>query len=137
MVPFDATAQQQVVNIAAECGLAADAFKVDVDGGGDIYLIVKSRDLSDNKLSCLVTRERREPYPIVIFEREQLTRRYVKIQNNVGREESRRWLQRRGMLSSLPEFDPSSENLDQFARRMENYCGFQAGVVLRAISPNL
>ena len=137
MVPIDATPQQQVVSAVAECGMAQDSFSVDIDGGGDIYVFVRSPDLSDTSLRCLSASERRKPYPIVLFETESITRRYQRFQNALARQESREWLRDHGKLAGIPEFNPNAESLDQFARKLEGFCGFQLGVVLKVVSPTL
>jgi hypothetical protein len=74
--------------------------------------------------------ERVSPYPIVTFENAALAERNNKLQHQQARAEAKEWLRERGLLASLPEFDPLSESADEFAQRIEQFCGIEPGSAL-------
>jgi hypothetical protein len=93
-------------------------------------ILVKSKSLTDEQLHCLSGLEGSSPYPIVILENAELTRRSYHLQHQQERVDAKEWLRARNLLASLPSYNPAAETVSQFARRLEAFCGIEPGSML-------
>jgi hypothetical protein len=131
ILPIDPAVHQQLELAVEQCRVpVAEVVITYEDLLQSEQILVKSKSLPDQQLQCLSTVQRARPYPVVIFENGDLTRRNYKLQSEQARVDAREWLQRKGLLSTLPSYDPNSETILQFAKRMEQFCGIERGSML-------
>jgi hypothetical protein len=122
---------QQLERAVEQCGVpASEAVITYEDWLQGEQIVVKSTSLTDEQLRCLSALARRNPYPVVFFENAELTKRDIELQHQQHRREAREWLRARNLLATLPSYDPQTESISEFARRIERFCGIEAGSVL-------
>ena len=92
--------------------------------------MVRSKSLSDTQLRCLGEVQRSTLSPIVFFESPELSRRHHELEREAGRQEARAWLRERGLIDSLPVYNPKTEGLAEYARRIEAFCRIEPGTML-------
>jgi hypothetical protein len=129
--PIDPAIHQQLERAVEACGLSpADVTITYEDWLQSEQILVKSKSLSDEQLRCLSSIERASPHPIVVIANADLTKRNIELQHERDRADAKQWLRERGLFDSLPEYDPKSETVPEFAKRMERFCGIKPGSVL-------
>jgi hypothetical protein len=131
ILPIDPAVYQQLERAVEQCGLTpTDVAITYEDFLQSDQILVKSKSLAGGQLRCLSKVEGASPYPIVVFENADLTKRSFELQHEQERTDSKEWLRERGLLASLPAYDPKSETVAEFARRIEKYCGIEPGSML-------
>ena len=103
---------------------------MEIGGGGDLYVTIKTKPLTDHQITCLSASERHPPHPILMFSDQDVSRRYYELQHQQERVDAKEWLRARGLLAALPSYNPNSETVSQFAARIEQFCSIKPGSIL-------
>ena len=131
ILPIDAGIHQQLVQAVERCGISTGEVQITyADDLQSELIYVRSKELNDDHLRCLHRVQRTAPYPIVLFEEDAISSRDMELQRLAEKAAATTWLRERGMLDTLPSYDPAVESAGQFAEHVELFCGFQAGSIL-------
>lgn len=130
--PVDPAAGERArLRVAVNCRIEADRLAIERTEP-DLAGLVLNGDgpLSDGQLLCYGDAlAGSDLYPSI--GNEALSRRYDRLVRQAGHANARRFLRQLGLLSRAPR-RLRGEPLEQFARRLERYCGVPRRSVLRA-----
>lgn len=114
------------------CGIASGQVTVayeDVLQDYNIAISASAEALSEEQYLCLARLALENAYTIS-FEDDEARARLWHATQKAELELARSWLEDRGMLASLPLFDPAREDLATYVRALEAYCGVSPGTAL-------
>lgn len=133
MIDLPPPTYQQTIEAVARCDIpranVGVAYKDYLQS--DEVTISDVGELTDQKLLCLKAAV--HPFYILTIENEVQQAAYYRLlrveDRPVERKEAQEWLRSRGLLDSIPKFDPK-QGVGEFAEALETACGLRRGTAL-------
>ncbi|WP_176597244.1 hypothetical protein [Sphingobium sp. 15-1] len=120
----------------AACGFKKVASKFDDTLQEDLIVVLDDASISDEQLRCAALASLASSYYVTF--RPPIEKAYQPLYWNLSREQGKAdamaWLDKKGLLSRLPTYDPKQSNSSAFARSLENLCGPKAAGTLKALN---
>ncbi|HEX8193280.1 MAG TPA: hypothetical protein VF552_10310 [Allosphingosinicella sp.] len=123
----------------ARCGIAARQVAVHYERElqSDVVVIGGRGIPSDETLACVAEASMERGWLARFADPDADTRygdAWADLLRRRGLDLARAWLRERGLLETLPVYEPQREALAGFARRLEAFCGIAPGAALRVES---
>lgn len=131
--PIELVTPDVAASRVAACGFSTVRPRFDDLLQEDVIEVAGVISASDEQLRCAALASLSSHYYVVFPDTVERTYQplYWRLAREQGKADARAWLEKRGLLSRLPMFDPQRSDENAFARALETLCGPKAAGTLQ------
>ena len=118
------------------CGFKKVDSKFDDTLQEDVIEVLDDVSISDEQLRCAALVSLSSSYYVTFPATTEKAYQplYWSLSREQGKADAKAWLDKRGLLSRLPTYDPKQSNNSAFVRSLENLCGPKASGTLKVLN---